>query len=140
MPDDATALSAMRAGKIDILYGMSNTQAQGMKSSNPEINQITVEGTNTYSIEPRCDKGVFSNLKVREALQMAINIPDIASSYYGGNCSSYPSATTSMYLTGWGLGNVPRLGLKTCRLNIPIMWREPRLYWRLPVTQRFIPM
>ena len=107
MPDDATALSAMRAGKIDILYGMSNVQANSMHTSNPEINQITVEGTNTYSIEPRCDKGVFSNLQVRQALQMAINIPDIASSYYDGNCSQYPSATTSMYLTGWGLGMFP---------------------------------
>ena len=107
IPDDATALSEMRAGKIDILYGMSNIQAQQMKTSNPEINQISVEGTNTYSIEPRCDTGVFSNLKVRQALQEAINLPTIAQTYYGGNCSPYPSATTSMYLTGWGLGMFP---------------------------------
>ena len=107
MPVDATALSAMRSGQIDILYGMSNPQATAMKASNPAINQISVQGTNTFSIEPRCDKGVFSNLQVRQALQEAIDLPTIAQTYYGGNCSPYPSATTSMYLTGWGLGMFP---------------------------------
>jgi peptide/nickel transport system substrate-binding protein len=103
MPDDATAMAAMRAGKIDILYGMTNTQAADMKSSNPEITQISVQGNGTACLEPRCDKTPFSDVKVRQALQMAINIPDIAANYYGGNCSPYPSSTTSMYLTGWGL-------------------------------------
>ena len=107
MPDITTALSAMRTGKIDILYGMTNTDASSMKKSNPEITQIPVQGTNTLTIEARNDKAPFTDLRVRQALQMAINIPEIAQTYYQGNCSPYPSTISSMYLTGWGLGLYP---------------------------------
>ena len=51
LPDLTTALSAMRTGKIDIMYGLSNTDAANMKKSNPEITQIPVQGTNTLTIE-----------------------------------------------------------------------------------------
>jgi peptide/nickel transport system substrate-binding protein len=107
MPDITTALSAMRTGKIDILYGMTNTDASSMKKSNPEITQIPVQGTNTLTIEARNDKAPFTDLRVRQALQMAINLPEIAQTYYQGNCSPYPSTISSMYLTGWGLGLYP---------------------------------
>jgi ABC-type dipeptide transport system, periplasmic component len=107
MPEDATALAALRSGKIDIMYGMTKEQADPVAKTNPEILQIPVQGNATSTIEPRCDKTPFSDLKVREALQMAINLPEIAATYYGGNCSPYPSSIMSMYLTGWGLGMYP---------------------------------
>ena len=107
IPDPATALSALRTGKIDTLYGMSNTDAANVQKSNPEIVQIPVQGTNTLAIEPRCDKAPYSDIRVRQALQMSINLPDIAASYYQGNCSPYPSSMSSMYLSGWGLGLYP---------------------------------
>ena len=107
LPDLTTALSAMRTGKIDIMYGLSNTDAANMKKSNPEITQIPVQGTNTLTIEARNDKAPFNNLQVREALQEAIDLPTIAQTYYQGNCSPYPSSVSSMYLTGWGLGLYP---------------------------------
>ena len=107
MPDLTTALSAMRTGKIDIMYGMANTDATNMQKTNPEITQIPVQGTNTLTIEMRNDKAPFNNLQVREALQEAIDLPTIAQTYYQGNCSPYPSSVSSMYLTGWGLGLYP---------------------------------
>jgi peptide/nickel transport system substrate-binding protein len=107
MPDNNTALAAMRSGKIDIMYGMSNTDATNMKKTNPDITQIPVQGTNTLTIEARNDKAPFNNLQVREALQEAIDLPTIAQTYYSGNCSPYPSTISSMYLTGWGLGLYP---------------------------------
>ena len=107
LPDITTALSAMRTGKIDIMYGMSNTDATNMKKSNPEITQIPVQGNNTLTLEVRNDKAPFSDLKVRQALQMAINLPEIAQTYYQGNCSPNPSSVSSMYLAGWGLGLYP---------------------------------
>jgi peptide/nickel transport system substrate-binding protein len=107
MPDDTTALAAVRTGKIDIMYGLSNTDASNMQKTNPEILQIPVQGTTTLTIEERNDKAPFNNLQVREALQEAINLPEIAQTYYQGNCSPYPSSMGSMYLTGWGLGLYP---------------------------------
>ena len=107
MPDEATALAAMRTGKIDILYGMSNQDGINMAATNKEIVQIPIEGTNTLAIEMRVDKPPFNDIRVREAMQEAINLPEIASTIYGGNCSPYPSSMTSMYLTGWGLGLYP---------------------------------
>jgi peptide/nickel transport system substrate-binding protein len=107
MPDSNTALSAMRTGKIDIMYGMQNTDATNMQKTNPEILQIPVEGSGTLTIEMRNDKPPFNDLRVRQALQMAVNLPEIAATYYAGNSSPYPSSITSMYLTGWGLGLYP---------------------------------
>ena len=107
IPDPATALSAMRTGKIDIMYGMTKSQAAPVKKTNPEIVQIPVQGLHTDCLEARIDKAPFSDIRVRQALQMAINLPDIAANYYGGDCSPYPSSVTSMYINGWGLGLYP---------------------------------
>ena len=63
MPDINTALSAMRTGKIDIMYGMQNTDATNMQKTNPEILQIPVEGSGTLTIEMRNDKAPFNDLK-----------------------------------------------------------------------------
>jgi peptide/nickel transport system substrate-binding protein len=107
MKESATAMAAMRTGKIDIMYGMSNQDGINMKATNPEITLIPIQGTNTITIEPRMDHPPYDNIKVREALQMAINLPEIAQTIYQGNCSPYPSSCSSMYLTGYGLGLYP---------------------------------
>jgi peptide/nickel transport system substrate-binding protein len=104
IPNDATAVSAMRSGKIDIMYGMSNVQAQQLHNTNPDILQIAIPGSGAADcdIVPRNDKAPFNDVKVRQALQMAINLPDIAANYYDGTTPPDPSTLTSNYLTGWG--------------------------------------
>ena len=101
--DSATALSALRTGKIDVMYGMSATQAQSIQKTNPDIVQIPILPADTTSLIPRDDKAPFNDIKVREALQMAIDLPTIAKTYYGGVTDPWPSSLTSNYLTGWGL-------------------------------------
>ena len=101
IPDDAKALAEMRAGKIDIIEGISLKQAQAMRKTNPEILQIpTVSCVET--IDPRNDKPPFNDIRVRKALQMAIDLPTIAETYYGGNADPEPSSLTSKYMTDWG--------------------------------------
>ena len=102
MPDPSTALAAMRSGKIDILDQVQLAQAKSMQSSNPEIVQIPVPYGTGFTLDPRNDLAPFSDIKVREALQMAINLPDIAANYYQGTCSPDPLSLTSAYLKGWG--------------------------------------
>jgi peptide/nickel transport system substrate-binding protein len=102
IPDNATALAAMRTGKIDILDNMSFQQAQQMQKTNPEIVQISVPTGNAITIDPRNDKAPFSDIRVRQALQMAIDLPTIAQNFYAGTASPSPSTLTSNFMPGWG--------------------------------------
>ena len=87
IPSTTTALAAMRSGKIDAIASVGVTDAQNMKQTNPEILQITIPNINTPTIDPRDDLVPFNDFRVREALQMAIDLPTIAKTYYGGTVS-----------------------------------------------------
>ena len=54
------------------------------------------------SVDPTFNKAPYTNINVRIALQEAINLPQIASSYYGGTCSADPLTLTDYAITGWG--------------------------------------
>jgi ABC-type transport system substrate-binding protein len=102
IPDLATGLAAVRAGKIDVMENIGLQNAQAMQKSNPGIMQLTMPGTQGGTVDPRIDKAPFTNIKVREALQKAIDLKSIADNYYGGTCSPYPQSLTSSDLSGWG--------------------------------------
>jgi peptide/nickel transport system substrate-binding protein len=102
IPDNATALAGIRTGKIDFVDGIPLSQANAMKKSNPEILQLTLPGASAETLEPRIDKTPFTDIRVRKAIQMAIDLPTIASSFYGGTVSPNPVPLTSPYLKGWG--------------------------------------
>jgi len=102
IPNTSTALAAMRAGKIDIIGSLSLTQAQGMAQTNPKITQISSPSGTALTVDPRNDLAPYNNLNVRIALQEAINLPLIASTYYQGTVSPFPSSLTSIYQNGGG--------------------------------------
>jgi peptide/nickel transport system substrate-binding protein len=103
IPDDATAFAAMRTGKIDFIDYISFDQAQSVKKTNPEIVQLTLLPSQATTLDPRNDMAPYKDLRVRKALQMAIDLPTIAKTYYSGYSSPYPSALTSNFMKGWGL-------------------------------------
>ena len=101
--NDATALAAMRTGKIDVLDSMSFSTQQSMQKTNPEILGLPFPINNTWTVDPRNDLKPFNDIRVREALQMAIDLPTIAQTYYGGTADPWPSPLTSNYMKGgWG--------------------------------------
>ena len=103
IPDDATALSGLRTGKIDELDRMPIQSAQDLARTNPEILQIEVPWTvGCLSIEPRNDTKPFTDIKVRQAMQMAIDLPTIAKTYYQGHSNPNPQSLISSYVTGYG--------------------------------------
>jgi len=76
----------MRAGKISAMEQLSITQTQQMKQSNPEINQITTPLSQAITVDPRNDVAPYNDIRVREALQMALDLPTFAKTYYNWHC------------------------------------------------------
>ena len=101
IPDEKEALAALRAGKVDVVDQISFKLALEMRKTNPEILQIPIMIT-TATINPRNDVAPFNDIRVRKAMQMAIDLPTIARTYYGGLFDPYPSTVTSRLLKGWG--------------------------------------
>ena len=77
IPDNAAAIEALRAGKIDALDGLLPSQAKEIKKTNPEILQVAYPAGNAISIDPRNDRAPFNDIRVRKAMQMAIDLPTI---------------------------------------------------------------
>jgi ABC-type transport system substrate-binding protein len=102
IPDDNTALDAMRSRQIDVLDVVKPLQAKAMRKTNPEILQIPHPNSDAFTIEPRNDRPPFNDIRVRKAMQMAIDLPSIAKSYYEGTVEPYPVMLTSRYMKGWG--------------------------------------
>jgi ABC-type transport system substrate-binding protein len=102
IPDQAAALEAVRAGKIDIMDNVPFQQAREMTKTNPEIIQIPTPRAPSKTLDPRNDVPPYNDIRVRTALQKAIDLPKIARTYYGGAMEPYPTSLTSKYMKGWG--------------------------------------
>jgi peptide/nickel transport system substrate-binding protein len=102
IPDNATALAGLRTGKIDVQDGVTFQDVQSVQKTNPEILVATNPSINCVTISPRVDIAPFTDIKVREAMQLALDLPTIAKTYYNGHALATPCTLTSYYLTGWG--------------------------------------
>jgi peptide/nickel transport system substrate-binding protein len=87
IPDDATAMAALRSGKIDIINLIPWEQAESLKKTNPELLYRTQQ-QNGYGIFLHVDTKPFDNIRVRQAMQKAVDYKSIAANYYGGNAMS----------------------------------------------------
>jgi peptide/nickel transport system substrate-binding protein len=102
IPNVQTALAAMRSGKIDEIDKNTLQTAQSMKQSNPDINQIVVPAPyGCLSLDMKNDVKPFNDPRVRQAMQMAIDLPTLASTYYGGAIPGVPQAMVSTYIPVW---------------------------------------
>lgn len=89
IPDLATALSGLRTGKIDLIENINWQQAQSVAKTNPELLQVS-RPTVAFGIVMRVDQTPYSDIRVRQAMQKAIDIPSIATSFYGGLAEGIP--------------------------------------------------
>jgi peptide/nickel transport system substrate-binding protein len=105
--DDDEALEVMRAGKLDIIDRASYAQVQAIQKTNPEIIAIHNPTTQAVTVQPRNDRAPFNDVRVRQAMQMALDLPTIAKEHYHGNViTPTPSTVMSSHLSkvmkGWG--------------------------------------
>lgn len=98
--DPATALAAIRSGQVDFLDNITWQNADKLKSTNPDL-LLSMFSTMGQTCDPRLDKKPFDDIRVRKALQLAINIPAIAKSIYGGYASSDPPGYIVADAKGW---------------------------------------
>jgi peptide/nickel transport system substrate-binding protein len=85
MLDNSTKLAAMRTGKIDLMFGISREDTMSIINYNPDILYIKRAGTG-MTLTGRCDKpGLpFDDIRVRQALNLAVNKQAILDDYYDG--------------------------------------------------------
>ena len=83
--DESTAITALRTGKIDIMESVRWSAVDELKKSAPKLQWNKFISNNGSYITLRMDQKPFDDLRVRRALNMAVNKQEIIKTYYGGN-------------------------------------------------------
>ncbi len=101
--DMTTAVAAMRTGQIDALIefnGPSLPTVQNLAETDPEI-QCAFWPRSGFQLYPRCDLEPFTDIRVRKAMQLAIDIETIAQTHYRGTVEGTPAGFIHPLLEDW---------------------------------------
>ena len=96
MPDPATIMAALRTAKVDYIgtiaaSGMNTLdQVESLQRTNPEIVIWPHTGRADYSFGVNVQKPPFDDIRVRKALQMAINLEEINNALFKGHADAIP--------------------------------------------------
>ncbi len=105
MLEVATYMAALRTGKVDYIGPIGATamrtldQAESLQRTNPELVRPVppFRSDNVYGMDVQLPH--FSDIRVRKAMQMAINLEEINNAYYGGYADVIPQGPVSRSLT-----------------------------------------
>ncbi len=84
MQDASTRIAALRTGKVDALTEIPLEDASNLNNTNPELKSAGSFSPNTHVVWLRSDTKPFDDIRVRQALHMAIDFKTIARDYYKG--------------------------------------------------------
>ena len=90
--DEASFLTALRTAKLDVLENIRWSAVEELKKSAPALKWKKRVHTFGTFVAMRVDTKPFDDIRVRRALNLAVNQQEIAKSYYGGNAElfAYP--------------------------------------------------
>ena len=103
MKEQATILAAMRTGQIDLLPWISPLssldQVESLQKTNPGIRIWSGAGGSSHSVGLNVQVEPFDDIRVRKALQMAINLEEINNAYYKGYADIIPQGQLSRFVS-----------------------------------------
>ena len=90
--DEATFLTALRTAKLDILENIRWSAVDELKKSAPQLQWSKWLSMTGQFVAMRVDTKPFDDIRVRRALNFAVNKQEIVKEYYGGNAElfAYP--------------------------------------------------
>jgi peptide/nickel transport system substrate-binding protein len=90
--DEATVVTAFRTGKLDMLEAVRWQNVESLKKTSPQIQWHRYLAMGGQYLAMRVDTKPFDDIRVRRALNMAVNKQEIVDSYYNGNAElfAYP--------------------------------------------------
>lgn len=96
MRDEATRLASFMSGKIDLMMNIDWKHVEGMKKNNPHLHWSRYLNPNNISMAMRMDKKPFNDIRVRRAMNLAINRQEMINAFMKGNgvMHTYPFPPT----------------------------------------------
>ena len=90
--DEATFLTALRTAKLDLLEAIRWSAADDLKKTTPQLKWSRWLNMSGTFLAMRVDAKPFDDIRVRRALNYAVNKQEIVKAYYGGNAElfAYP--------------------------------------------------
>jgi peptide/nickel transport system substrate-binding protein len=94
--DEATWVTALRTAKLDLLEAVRWSHVDELKKSAPKIQWHRYLANGGQFIALRMDQKPLDDIRVRRALNLAVNKQEIIKAYYGGNAEmlAYPMHPT----------------------------------------------
>ena len=102
--DEATFLTALRTAKLDMLEAIRWSAVEELKKNAPGLQWTKWLNIGGTFLAMRVDTKPFDDIRVRRALNMAVNKQEIVKAYYSGNAElfAYPMhPTTSATSSRW---------------------------------------
>ncbi len=85
VPQEATRLAALRTGKIDKLRSVRTSDQADIESTNPDLGKVKpIEGAHIFWMP--MNKPPFDDLRVRRAMNMAIDREHFCNTLFEGDC------------------------------------------------------
>ncbi len=92
LPDASTRQAAIRTGKIDMMSSVSKDDAATLKKTAPQLKEfmsLSFQGRGNPPLNMRIDTKPFDDIRVRRAMNMAIDFNAILQGYFGGEGQMY---------------------------------------------------